>query len=152
VGRLTASVPFIAEPRAEVRKMTVQQLLNVLMCSPAEAKPCTRLGADRLEWLRPAASRLADRRMAAEEEMRARRMCARCPVRDECLELSLRGRPVEGVQGGATERSRQTLHHRRRSPNPAALQAANSQQRVSRPGGQTPGQLPAGSGSPTTSR
>lgn len=97
--------------------MTDQQLLKVLMRSPVEAKPCTRLGADWLEWLRPAASQLADRPMAVREEMRARRMCAGCPVRNECLELSLRGGPVEGVQGGATERSRQTLRHRRQSPN-----------------------------------
>jgi len=93
--------------------MSDQQLLEAVMRSPAEVKPCTRTGADQVEWLRSAVSRLADRPVAVREEMRARRLCAGCPVRSECLELSLRGEPVEGVQGGTTERSRRTLRHRR---------------------------------------
>lgn len=115
MGRLTSAMPVVVEPGAGVGEMTDRALLEVVLGSPPEAKPCTRRGADRLEWLRPAVSRLADsdRRVAVWEEMRARRLCAGCPVTGECLELALRGEPVEGVQGGATERSRRTLRRRR---------------------------------------
>ena len=120
MGRLTSAMPVVVEPGAAVRAMTDRRLLEVLTRSQAGVKPCTRVGADQWEWQRRASSELADRRAAAAEEMRARRLCAGCPVREECLELSLRGAPVEGVQGGTTERSRQTLRHRRARRSPLA--------------------------------
>jgi WhiB family transcriptional regulator, redox-sensing transcriptional regulator len=122
MGRLSSAMPVVVEPGAKVRAMTDRQLIEVLTRSPAGLKPCTRVGADREEWQRQASSELADRRAAAGEEMRARRLCAGCPVRQECLELALRGEPVEGVQGGTTERSRRTLRHRRaRDPRRAEM-------------------------------
>ncbi len=157
MGRLTAAMPVIIEPNAEVRAMSNSRLLNALVRSPAEAKPCTRRDADQVEWLRPAASLLADRRTAVHEEMRARRLCAGCAVMSECLELSLRDGPVEGVQGGATERSRQTLRRRRAHRALAGTEAAQhppssrAMPSTATPAF-TPPRTPAGSGSPTTSR
>ena len=46
----------------------------------------------------------------------ARRMCAGCPVRAECLEYALLHRIPQGVWGGASERERRRiLRARRRS-------------------------------------
>lgn len=50
----------------------------------------------------------------------ARRVCARCPVREECLEYALSHHIAHGVWGGTSERGRQRLQAARRA---AALQA-----------------------------
>lgn len=44
----------------------------------------------------------------------ARRMCAECPVRAECLEYALEHRIDQGVWGGASERERRRILRRRR--------------------------------------
>jgi WhiB family redox-sensing transcriptional regulator len=44
----------------------------------------------------------------------ARRMCATCPVKDECLEHALVNRIDHGVWGGASERERRRILKRRR--------------------------------------
>ena len=41
-------------------------------------------------------------------------ICARCPVREPCLEYALGEREREGVWGGCTERERRRLIRRRR--------------------------------------
>ena len=41
-----------------------------------------------------------------EDERAAIRICATCPVRDECLEFALETRERFGVWGGMTERQR----------------------------------------------
>lgn len=45
---------------------------------------------------------------------RARRVCADCPVRIECLEYALRYRIEHGVWGGASERERRRILRSRR--------------------------------------
>jgi len=45
---------------------------------------------------------------------RARRVCATCPVKDECLEYALQNRIEHGVWGGASERERRRILRRRR--------------------------------------
>lgn len=45
----------------------------------------------------------------------ARRVCARCPVRDECLEFALSHHIAHGVWGGKSERARQRLAAARRT-------------------------------------
>ena len=45
---------------------------------------------------------------------RARRMCAECPVKAECLEYALTYRIDHGVWGGCSERERRRLLRRRR--------------------------------------
>jgi WhiB family redox-sensing transcriptional regulator len=51
----------------------------------------------------------------------ARRICATCPVKDECLEHALVNRIDHGVWGGASERERRRILKRRRT---AALSGA----------------------------
>ncbi len=44
----------------------------------------------------------------------ARRICASCPVKQECLEYALRNRIDHGVWGGTSERERRRILRRRR--------------------------------------
>jgi WhiB family redox-sensing transcriptional regulator len=44
----------------------------------------------------------------------ARRICARCPVRAECLEYALRLHIADGIWGGTSERMREKLQRKRR--------------------------------------
>ena len=43
----------------------------------------------------------------------AKAVCARCPVRSECLEFALRLKVAHGVWGGLSERERRTLRRDR---------------------------------------
>ena len=45
----------------------------------------------------------------------ARRVCAPCPVKTECLEYALRYRIEHGVWGGASERERRRILRSRRA-------------------------------------
>ena len=44
----------------------------------------------------------------------AKAVCARCPVREPCLEYALVNRERDGVWGGATERERRRILRQRR--------------------------------------
>jgi WhiB family redox-sensing transcriptional regulator len=44
-----------------------------------------------------------------EQADRAREVCARCPVRSECLDFALRTRQMHGVWGGTTAEERYLL-------------------------------------------
>lgn len=50
----------------------------------------------------------------------ARRICATCPVKDDCLEHALVNRIDHGVWGGCSERERRRILKRRRSESTAA--------------------------------
>ena len=50
---------------------------------------------------------------------RARRICAECPVRIECLEYALEYRIDHGVWGGASERERRRILRSRRVGSPS---------------------------------
>jgi len=52
----------------------------------------------------------------------ARRICATCPVKEQCLEHALVNRIDHGVWGGASERERRRILKRRRTA--AALSGA----------------------------
>jgi WhiB family transcriptional regulator, redox-sensing transcriptional regulator len=74
-----------------------------------------------IEWRVSAACRFAEPelffpvsaagRSAAETE-RAKSVCARCPVRRECLQFALATRQAYGVWGGMSEEERRTVHLR----------------------------------------
>ena len=54
----------------------------------------------------------------------ARRICATCPVKSECLEHALVHRIDHGVWGGASERERRRILKRRRLASLAAAVSA----------------------------
>ncbi len=60
----------------------------------------------------------------------AQRICATCPVNEECLEYALAERVDHGVWGGASERERRRILKRRR-------QSASRETRVERIGAGT---------------
>lgn len=62
----------------------------------------------------------------------AKRVCAACEVRPECLALALSLGPVMGVWGGLTERERASLKRAARTPAPArrATKAASDARRT----------------------
>ncbi len=54
----------------------------------------------------------------------AREICARCPVREDCLEYALANRQDEGIWGGLTGGERRRLRRRRRDAARRAAAAA----------------------------
>ncbi|MGO4424926.1 WhiB family transcriptional regulator, partial [Streptomyces sp. MCAF7] len=69
---------------------------------------------------------------AQEQQARAKGVCGRCPVCDECLEYALNMRVSHGVWGGAGEEERRALRRRaqRRGAPPSG-----GRRSVSSPGG-----------------
>ena len=67
-------------------------------------------------WRELAACRGADLEVffpeRGESAEAARQVCARCPVRQPCLDYAISNRIVYGVWGGLTERERRTLRSR----------------------------------------
>lgn len=84
----------------------------------------------RLEWQESAACRGYDSNLFIEpddertsvrirREQAAKRVCAACPVRFECLRFAESGPEVFGVWGGTTQRERRVRRRRRgRTPLP----------------------------------
>ncbi|MGH3169119.1 MAG: WhiB family transcriptional regulator [Trebonia sp.] len=73
------------------------------------------------EWREAAACRSAEPELffpvsavgqSAAEAERAKAVCARCPVRRECLQFALATRQAYGIWGGMSERERRTAHLR----------------------------------------
>jgi WhiB family transcriptional regulator, redox-sensing transcriptional regulator len=50
---------------------------------------------------------------ALEQVAQAKAICARCPVRRQCLAFALRTRQVHGVWGGTSEEERDFIRRRR---------------------------------------
>jgi WhiB family redox-sensing transcriptional regulator len=63
--------------------------------------------ADPRWFLPPMSAESADQRRTRESE--AKRICADCPVRRECLEYALRVRESFGIWGGLNETERRLL-------------------------------------------
>ena len=65
------------------------------------------------EWQEQAACRGADVdkffSLDEEDQRQALELCARCPVREPCLEYALREREMYGIWGGVLEPDRRTL-------------------------------------------
>lgn len=56
----------------------------------------------------------------AHQIARAKSVCARCPVRAQCLEYALDNGLTHGIFGGTTETDRRNLLRRTREQRPAA--------------------------------
>ena len=57
------------------------------------------------EWWFPEQERINSRKRT-KEEMLARTICTECPVRDECLDYSLKYEGIYGIWGGLNEHER----------------------------------------------
>jgi WhiB family transcriptional regulator, redox-sensing transcriptional regulator len=65
---------------------------------------------------------------AVEQIARAKEICARCPVRRECLAFALRTRQAHGVWGGLTEQERYPAgrHGNGQAPDLKSIRSADS--------------------------
>ena len=63
------------------------------------------------EWFFP----IGDTRAGHQAEAIAKGLCARCPVREDCLADAIRQNDREGIRGGLNEQERAVAHRRRRS-------------------------------------
>ena len=52
---------------------------------------------------------------AVQQVKRAKAICARCEIRQACLDYAIHTGPIQGVWGGTTERERRLLRHRARA-------------------------------------
>ncbi|MFD6153385.1 WhiB family transcriptional regulator [Streptomyces sp. NPDC060243] len=77
-----------------------------------------------MEWMHRAACTDTDPELffpvstegpGAVQREEAKRVCAGCPVRAECLEYALESKQNSGVWGGLDERERAALHRGRRT-------------------------------------
>jgi WhiB family redox-sensing transcriptional regulator len=87
-----------------------------IVASLAMARP--QLVPSRTDWFDEAACRDVDTDIffppAEADAAAAKEICARCPVREECLEFALEASPApEGVWGGLTRVERHRLVRRR---------------------------------------
>jgi WhiB family redox-sensing transcriptional regulator len=59
----------------------------------------------------------------------AKRMCARCPVRERCLDWSIETRQMYGVWGGVSEKKRRKMMHLRygRAPYYVTLEVSDDE-------------------------
>jgi hypothetical protein len=103
--RMAARLAGPPREQPPVASLTVDELLACVMSSQAR---CASSGVDPDEWFPITAA--ADG--ARVEASRALALCATCPVRGECLELSLRqwaGVGRHGIWGGLVEAERSLL-------------------------------------------
>lgn len=87
-------------------------------------------GSGRLEHLCGRSSRDCDQTAVEEHEARAKRICAACPVRQNCLDAAVAlASKAEGVWGGTTERERRRLAAATGRPFPNANEQRQAQRR-----------------------
>jgi WhiB family redox-sensing transcriptional regulator len=56
---------------------------------------------------------IGDNQAAREQAAEAKKVCARCPAEEQCLQWALDNRQDTGVWGGLTEEERYRIHRRR---------------------------------------
>jgi len=75
--------------------------------------------APRLDWKEQAACRTLDTSLffpdSEADAAAAKEVCARCPVREACLEFALTTRQHDGIWGGLTENERRRVRRRRQT-------------------------------------
>jgi WhiB family redox-sensing transcriptional regulator len=67
---------------------------------------------------------------ALRQVARAKAICARCPIRQECLRYALDAGSIQGVWGGMTEGERQRLAGRERRARVRPVQHTGARPRV----------------------
>lgn len=94
------------------------KLLPLLASWDWQTKGACRDAEDREAFFHPP----GERGRAREERVaRAKTICRRCPVKEQCLEFALAVEEQYGTLGGMDERERRTLIRRRKNtPAPAA--------------------------------
>jgi WhiB family transcriptional regulator, redox-sensing transcriptional regulator len=75
----------------------------------------------------------------------AKAVCARCPVRSDCLRYALAAGPVQGVWGGTSEEERRLLRQREAKARVRAARRPRAITPVRRSGATTPARPPAAS-------
>jgi WhiB family redox-sensing transcriptional regulator len=92
--------------------------------TPARRSPWSSLAGDEPpgRWAWQAACATADPELffppTGDQATEAKRICAGCPVKPECLEYSLATAQEWGVWGGLTEQERQEVVRPKRRPRP----------------------------------
>lgn len=75
-----------------------------------------QVAGDNEIWMQEAACKGAPPEMffghSGEHVILAQRVCAKCPVRQECLQYALDNNEANGVWGGMSERQRRTIRRR----------------------------------------
>jgi WhiB family transcriptional regulator, redox-sensing transcriptional regulator len=70
--------------------------------------------------------------------MGAKAVCARCPVRSDCLRYALAAGPVQGVWGGTSEEERRLLRQREAKARVRTARRSGATTPPPRPGATTP--------------
>ncbi|MEP7024553.1 MAG: WhiB family transcriptional regulator [Actinomycetota bacterium] len=87
--------------------------------APGAVRPVPPVGYDHASWQESAACRDADTELffpigsvgaGAVQTRQAQQICARCPVRPECLMYALASSQEYGIWGGYDENERRPLH------------------------------------------
>jgi WhiB family transcriptional regulator, redox-sensing transcriptional regulator len=113
--------------------------------------PMTTAADHRAEWWSLAACQHADpdlffpvsgRGAARAQIGDAKAVCARCPVRSDCLHYALAAGPVQGVWGGTSEEERRLLRQRQAKARVRAARQPGATTPARRPGATTPARRP----------
>ncbi|WP_406425684.1 WhiB family transcriptional regulator [Streptomyces sp. NBC_00842] len=96
--------------------------MTAITIEPAAVGVMPRTATPGLEWRHEAACRwidpdlfwpLGEGAAARQQAEQAKAVCAKCPVRAQCLEWAVETRQDFGVWGGMSERERRDLHRRK---------------------------------------
>ena len=145
VGMLRPSriSPLLSGQPRGLRPVKAGRGIGPLQHEEAEV-PMTALD-NRARWWSRAACSTADSELffpissaglAIRQMARAKAICARCEIQQECLDYALDAGPIQGVWGGMTERERRVLKQRGRRAR-ARLARERSADRAPAPQGAT---------------
>jgi WhiB family redox-sensing transcriptional regulator len=89
----------------------------------ARARKRSFIWKGRTDWMEEAACKSEPRVFFFPDaadwvDPRAGRICAVCPVKDDCLDYALRNPSLDGIWGGTSEEERRKMRRQRRRPVP----------------------------------
>lgn len=109
-------MPDEQHPTKKARKKTAETVASKLASLEAEARWQDRAackGMDPVVFFGPEHAETVKEKRDREDSAKA--VCARCPVRAECLEYALEAKEPYGIWGGITEVERKALLRKRAS-------------------------------------